>query len=245
MENNFTVDANSTEVAKTLVPLLQIGIAIVAIFAFLLLLIISAFIASIYELYQTSHESPDNTTLITISAVSNTEITNNSNPKRTAPIAFVILMLIPNILRCLLMTCLGLQLIYSDQIKSTDKSPHNSTLSTINAPSNTGITHNSTTNSTSPTYFTSAQLSLSMIVIWSMASVLVPIFIYIVSVDMYIHLKESLGPSLSHSFRKGVTLCSRQLPALAKSSITDNTVVFKTRRWEILCDMVNALISWE
>ncbi|XP_021916898.1 uncharacterized protein LOC110828452 [Zootermopsis nevadensis] len=208
MENNFTVDANSTEVAKTLVPLLQIGIAIVAIFAFLLLLIISAFIASIYELYQTSHESPDNTTLITISAVSNTEITDNSTPKITAPtdltcakqLPLEILKFIQMILYTLLGIYLGLLVIYSDRKRATYESPDNTTFITISAFTNTEITNNSTTNSTSPTDFTRAQTLLRLyVLLGSFMIVTTLIMIYKVSLELYKERKETTRESEHNS----------------------------------------------
>ncbi|KDR12532.1 hypothetical protein L798_13610 [Zootermopsis nevadensis] len=85
MENNFTADANSTEVAKTLNSCVVLGTLSLTIYVVLNLYLIYFLIAGILGLKKTSHESPHNSTLITISADSNTDITNNSTTNSTSP----------------------------------------------------------------------------------------------------------------------------------------------------------------
>ncbi|XP_021939136.1 uncharacterized protein LOC110839336 [Zootermopsis nevadensis] len=137
MENNFTVDTNSTEIVKTLEVVLG--------FALCILFVTYCFMRTIYERYQSTHESPHNSTLSTISAVSSTEITNNSTRvQQLPPVPILILKVIVFILWYLILMHLELLILHSARNKFTHESPHNSTLSTISADSNTEITNNST-----------------------------------------------------------------------------------------------------
>ncbi|KDR21064.1 uncharacterized protein LOC110828461 [Zootermopsis nevadensis] len=157
MENNFTVNANSTELVKTLDADAILGIVSLIIVVLAIPIIILTLIILIAGPKKTTHESEHNSTLTTISADSNTETAKNSAPNSTSPTTFTsknddfykegIEIFISLLVYSIFLTYIGIYLIAYERKKTDLESPHNSTLSMIS-----GI--NSTTNSTSPTLFT-------------------------------------------------------------------------------------------